>query len=385
MTSASADPLITVVIVSWNGRHLLDGALRGLAGQTLDSRLWRVLVVDNASTDGTAEYLAREHPSVDVLRSTENRGFAGGNHLALATVTTPYAVLLNNDATPEPGFLAALLDAVTAEGAERVAAVTAKVLLQPRFAPLPPGTPPSPGSGDLCTPSGVYRPSAPGTVDLVNSTGNVVDRQGYGRDRSWLRVDAPPEDPPDVFAFCGAAAVLRMEALRDVGDFDEDFFLYYEDTDLSWRLRAAGWTIRYEPRAVVRHEHAASSDVRSALFRFHDDRNRLLTLTKNAPASIAARAVLRYPATIASLTVRHGPKAAMTATRLHALASYLRLLPRMLRRRRALARRSVVDVGQLAALLERYPPPVSCAGAAHAHGAGPDRPPAAPPRTVRQE
>jgi N-acetylglucosaminyl-diphospho-decaprenol L-rhamnosyltransferase len=340
---------ITVVIVTWNGRHLLDDCLAGLARQDLDPARWKVLVVDNASSDGTVEHLAVHHPSVRVLQSDVNRGFAGGNHLALARVDTPFAVLLNNDAVPEAGFLSALLRAATADGAERVAAVTAKVLLRPRFRLLPPGAPASPG--DVPTPDGVGRPDPDGDVDVINSTGNEVTRDGYGRDRGWLQVDRGDEPPRDVFAFCGAAVLLRTAALRDVGDFDEDFFLYYEDTDLSWRLRAAGWTVRYEFAAVVRHAHAASSDVRSRLFRFHDDRNRMLMLTKNAPAGMALRAVARYPLTVASLTVRQGPGPAMTGARLHALASYLRLLPRMLRRRRAIVRSAAVPPRETAALL----------------------------------
>jgi N-acetylglucosaminyl-diphospho-decaprenol L-rhamnosyltransferase len=344
-------PTITVVIVTWNGVHLLDACLAGLARQDLDPALWEVLVVDNASTDGTAEHLAQRHPGVRVLRSPVNRGFAGGNHLALAAVTTDHAVLLNNDAVPEPGFLTALLRAATGPGAERVAAVTGKVLLLPRFRLLAPGSVADPGAGDVLTPSGVCRPDPAGDLDVVNSTGNEITRLGYGRDRGWLQVDRGDEPPADVFAFCGAAVLLRMAALRDVGDFDEDFFLYYEDSDLSWRLRAAGWTVRYEPTAVVRHQHAASSDARSRLFRFHDDRNRLLMLTKNAPAGLAARAALRYPLTIASLTVHQGPRRAMTTTRCRALGSYLRLLPRMLRRRRQIARAARVPAHESAALL----------------------------------
>jgi N-acetylglucosaminyl-diphospho-decaprenol L-rhamnosyltransferase len=201
------------------------------------------------------------------------------------------------------------------------------------------------------TPSGVCRPDPDGEVDVVNSTGNEVTRAGYGRDRRWLEVDGAEEPPAEVFGFCGAAVLLRTAALREVGDFDEDFFLYYEDTDLSWRLRSAGWAVRYEPRAVVRHAHAASSDVRSALFRFHDDRNRLLMLTKNAPAGLVARAVLRYPLTIASLTLRQGRGAAMTTTRVRAFLSYLRLLPRALVRRRAILRTAVASPRVTAALL----------------------------------
>jgi N-acetylglucosaminyl-diphospho-decaprenol L-rhamnosyltransferase len=344
-------PALTVVIVSWNGRHLLDDCLAGLARQDLDPRRWQTVVLDNGSVDGTAEHLAEHHPEVRVLRSPVNRGFAGGCHLALAEVATPYAVLLNNDAVPEPGFLSALLRAIESPGAERVAALTGKVLLLPRFRLLPAGTEPDPRHGDVATPSGVYRPDPAGEVDLVNSTGNELTRSGYGRDRGWLTPDTGAEPPAEVFAFCGAAALLRMAAMRPLGDFDSDFFLYYEDTDLSWRLRTAGWTVRYEPAAVVRHAHAASSDVRSALFRFHDDRNRLLALTKNAPAGTALRAVLRYPLTVLSLTVHEGPTRAMTATRARALVSYLRLLPRMLRRRRALLAAAEVPPRSTTALL----------------------------------
>lgn len=343
-------PEITVVIVTWNGLHLLPDCLGGLAAQDLDPRRWRVLVLDNGSSDGTVEFLASEHPEVLLVRSPVNRGFAGGADLALAAVRTPYAVLLNNDAVPEPGFLSALLAAVVAPGAEGVAAITGKVLLRPRFRLLPAGTEPDEAAGDLVTDAGVCRPDPDGTSDVLNSTGNEITRGGFGRDRSWLRIDDGGEDPAGVFAFCGAAALLRMSAVRAVGGFDADFFLYYEDTDLSWRLRAAGWEVRYEPRAVVRHAHAASSDVRSPLFRFYDDRNRLLALAKNAPCGVAARAALRYPLTVVSLTLRQGPSAAMTAVRLRAFGSYLRLLPAMLRRRRRSARAAVLSPAELSAL-----------------------------------
>ena len=349
--TGSGPPVITVIVVSWNGVHLLEDCLGGLGRQDLDPLLWSVLVVDNGSTDGTTGFLARHHPGVRLLRSPVNRGFAGGAHLAIAEVTTPYVVLLNNDAVPEPRFLSALLGAAEADDAERVAAVTAKVVLKPRFRLLPPGSEVDPDRGDVVTPDGVARPDPAGDVDVLNSTGNELTRAGYGRDRSWLQVDRGVEPPEDVFAFCGAAALLRTAALREVGDFDEDFFLYYEDTDLSWRLRGAGWGIRYEPAAVVRHAHAASSDVRSRLFRFHDDRNRLLLLTRNAPARVAAAAALRYPLTVASLTVRQGPARAMTGTRVRAFGSYLRLLPRTLRRRRAIRRAAVAPPRSMAGYL----------------------------------
>jgi GT2 family glycosyltransferase len=192
-----------------------------------------------------------------------------------------------------------------------------------------------------------------GLVDVLNSVGSVVFADGYGADRAYQEVDrGQHERPEDVFAFCGAACAFRTAALREVGVFDDDFFLYYEDTDLAWRLGSAGWRIRYEPGAVVRHMHSASTGEWSPLFVFHVDRNRLLMLTKNARPGLAAREVLRYPLTTASLALREvararhtrrRPPVRPTLLRLRVIGSYLRLLPSMLGKRRALARLARVD------------------------------------------
>ena len=99
---------------------------------------------------------------------------------------------------------------------------------------------------------------------------------------------------------------IRAAAGRAAGWFDDAFFLYYEDTDLSWRLRAGGWSVWYQPTAVLRHVHSATSTEWSPLWTFHVDRNRLLMLTKNATAGLALRAVLRYPLTSASMLLRDG-------------------------------------------------------------------------------
>ena len=180
-------------------------------------------------------------------------------------------------------------------------------------------------------------------VDVVNNAGGIVFADGYGADRAFQQVDTGEWDTPDeVFNFCGNGVAFRRDVLDEVGLFDDDFFLYYEDTDLSWRIRSRGHAIRYEPRAVLRHHHSASSGEESYVFRFHVDRNRLLMLTKNASWRLAAGQVLRYPLTTASIAlraVRSGnarSAARPTLLRLRVMASYLRLLPRMLARRRAI-------------------------------------------------
>jgi len=189
-------------------------------------------------------------------------------------------------------------------------------------------------------------------VDVLNNAGSAVSVDGYGGDRAYQEIDHGQYDrPEEVFAFCGGSVCFRTEALRTVGYFDDDFFMYYEDTDLSWRMRSAGWTIHYEPSSRTRHIHSASSVEWSPFFTFHVDRNRLLMLTKNAAASLAAREALRYPLTTGSLAVREvarsrhtrrRPAVRPTLLRLRVIGSYLRLLPRMLAKRQRLARMATV-------------------------------------------
>ncbi|WP_239311056.1 glycosyltransferase family 2 protein [Frankia sp. Cj3] len=439
-----AGPLATVVIVNWNGAHLLPACLDGTAKQVTDFA-FETWVVDNASRDSSRTLLAERYPSVRLVPSEVNLGFAGGNNLALRMITTPYAVLLNNDAVPEPDWLANLLAPFTAAGGEQLGAVTGKVVFLPRFlrlrlstatftpgphdsralgvrissvtvngrevlrevlwekltfgaeggaaapffwtrgdgelcVPVPEGGPvtlgftwsseaPKPvtlswdgGSATLATdtePSTVELavPSDVTRVDVINNVGGIVLRDGYGADRGYQQIDSGQfAEAEEVFTACGNGMAIRTELGRELGWFDDDFFLYYEDTDLSWRIRAHGHTIRYVPAAVVRHVHSASSVEWSPLFVFHTDRNRLLMLTKNASARIAVGAVGRYPLTTASMAIRavrqawaarSRPALRPTILRLTVMASYLRLLPVMLGRRRAITRTAAVGHREL--------------------------------------
>jgi N-acetylglucosaminyl-diphospho-decaprenol L-rhamnosyltransferase len=337
-------PDITVLVVTWNGRHFLERCLDSLRRQSMADEAYEVLVVDNASTDGTAELLAADYPKVRLVTSPVNTGFAGGCRLGMAATRAPTVVLLNNDAVAEPDFLERIIEPLSDPA---VGATTARVLLMARFRPARSGEVPS-----LRSPDGDLVEAGPGDdpatlVDVVNSTGNVVDARGYGRDRGWLEIDGR-DYGTDVFSFCGAAAALNACAVASVGGFDEDFFLYYEDVDLSWRLRLGGYRVAYVPNAVVRHHHSGSSVEGSPLHRFYDHRNRLLTLTKNAPACLALQAVLREPLT--TLSIARTERAHLTQTRLRARAwlSYLRLLPRMLRRRRQIGRMATVSRAEVA-------------------------------------
>lgn len=440
-----SEPRATVVIVNWNGERLLRSCLDALARQQT-SAPFLTWVVDNASSDSSVQLLEAEYPDVRVLRNDANLGFAGGNNTALRQVTTPYAVLLNNDATPEPDWLERLLAPFEEPGAERLAAVTSKVVFAPKFLPMtlttagfspgthdprelglqlfrvsvededvtervlmeratwgPEGEGPGrfrwtrptapllvplpddlPGpvevtfrwaaerdktvevaweSGSCTQPAtttiedvGCEVPAGYPAVDVVNNVGSIVVTSGYGADRGYQEVDRGQYDEAEqVFALCGCAVALRTEAGREVDWFDDDFFLYYEDTDLSWRLRAAGWQIRYEPKAVVRHIHSATSVEWSPTFVFHSTRNRLLMLTKDASAARVRREWLGFLRETLNLlrfvvgALRRGRKPSLQRLRMQArvLRSLLRLTPSALRARRQIARSATVPRSEL--------------------------------------
>lgn len=149
------------------------------------------------------------------------------------------------------------------------------------------------GAGDGVDPNGhhwVDIETGPERVDVINNAGSEIYRGGSAGDRGFLERDRGQyDDPVEVQAWCGGAVLLRKEYLDTVGLFDESFFLYYEDTDLSWRGLLKGWQYRYVPQSVIRHRHAQSSGVGSDLFRFQVERNRLLVLAKNAPGRTAIK------------------------------------------------------------------------------------------------
>jgi len=299
-------PTVRAVVVTWNGLHLIRPCLDSLLAQDLHQGV-QVVVVDNASSDGTAEVLAEEYPQVEVRATEENLGFAGGVEVGLAGLDTTYAVLLNNDATVEPDAVRRLVDHLEAPGHERVGAATAKIVLTER--------------------------DAQGRT-LVNSTGNVLTQAGAATDRDWLTADGSESTDVEVFGFCGGAAALRGTTLAEVGGFDASLFLYYEDTDLSWRMRAAGWDIHYVARAVAHHQHAASSDAASPLFRYYNTRNSLLVLGRHAPLGAALLSHARQTAALLRHTVRRSETPALLRARLRALRDVVRHLPQTARQRR---------------------------------------------------
>jgi hypothetical protein len=200
--------------------------------------------------------------------------------------------------------------------------------------------------------------------DVVNNAGSVVLTDGYGADRGFGEPDGPEFGMErDVFAWCGGAVLLRASYLADVGLFDERFFLYYEDTDLSWRGKARGWHHRFIPGAVVRHVHAATTIEGSAGFAYFTERNRLLMLLKNAPMPMVREVVNGYLSHTYDAARRdvggavaqgRRPNALPMLRRLRAFSAFSRLAPSVLLDRPTVrSRQRVGDDEILAALTSR--------------------------------
>ncbi|MEB3368156.1 glycosyltransferase family 2 protein [Saccharopolyspora mangrovi] len=294
---ASDEVRTTVIVITWRGRAHIDACLAALSAQ---SRPHRTLVVDNASDDGTAPLLAA-HPDVEVLRLPRNVGYAGGLAAALPEVATPFVAWLNDDAAPAPDWLEVVEGNLSRTP---TAAAATSVLL---------------------TPDGE-----------VQSTGVRLTADGHGADATGTGA---------VFGFCGGAALLRTEVLREVGGVPAEFFCYYEDTDTAWRLRLAGFDV-VRTEATSTHLHGASTRPGSALFHRWNEGNRLLTLLRCAPAGVAVRELARFAAITVLLPWRklpHPPPNLRAALRLRVLVKVALLLPAALRARWRIGRAARVS------------------------------------------
>jgi GT2 family glycosyltransferase len=241
--------LVSVVIVNWNGRHLLPECLDSVFQQTF--RDFEVIVVDNGSQDGSGEFVRSSYPAVILISLQTNRGFAGGSNAGMRAASGDYIALLNNDTRTDPGWLAGLVAA-----AER-----------------------SPSAGMWACKILSY--DDPGVIDNV---GLLIYRDGLARGKGRLERDHGQYDQAGEALFpSGCAGLYRRRMLDEIGLFDEEFFAYADDVDLGLRARLAGWGCIYVPEARVYHRYSASSSTYSSFKAFLVERNRVWVLLKYYP------------------------------------------------------------------------------------------------------
>ncbi len=319
---AAQQPVAAVVIPNWNGESLLASCIDSLLSQ---STAVHVIVVDNGSSDGSLRVLDR-YPTVEVIRHAENRGFAGGVNAGFRRAIElgfEYVGAFNSDAIADPTWLEHLVQALRDD--DRVGIATPKLL-----------------SGDALH---------------LDSAGDCYTSWGlpYPRGRHEPIGSLYGEDV-DVFGASGGASLFRVATLQDIGLFDEQFFAYFEDIDLSFRAQLAGWRIRYVAGAVVHHQIGGTSRRMKGFVARQTSRNTPLVIVKNVPLRYFPHLIPRFLVGQVFFLVwafRHDQGGS-------ALAGYVdsaRLFPYALRERRRIRTTKRVSDEHVWSIIEHRPPP----------------------------
>lgn len=239
-------PQVSVVVVNMDGRHHLAPCLESLDKVDYSADRMEVILVDNGSLDGSVPFVQHNHPDVKVIQNDHNEGFARANNQGARAADGEFVVFLNNDMRVHPAWLSEL--AAAARSASDVAAVGGRIL-----------------SWD----------------------GNAVDFEGAALNFYGMGFQ-PHDDPPsedqlsEILFGCGGSLLVDRQVFMEIGGFDPDYFAYFEDVDLGWRMWLLGHRVLYAPRALTYHRgHGTSSRMPTAQVAVLYERNALYTIIKN--------------------------------------------------------------------------------------------------------
>jgi GT2 family glycosyltransferase len=305
-------------VLNFNGRRWLEPCLSALKAQA-GAPDFEVVLIDNGSTDDSVPIVAKNFPEVRIVETGRNLGFAGGNNAGARAARGSLLAFLNNDTIPAPEWLARL-HAALGGGGDR-ALVTSRLV-------------------DLTRP------------DIVDSAGDGYLRAGGAYKHGHGESLAKHLEAREVFGACGGAFMIRRDVFESLGGFDEDFFMVYEDVDLSYRARLAGYRCWYAPDALVRHAGSGTLGTTSAQAVYYGQRNLEWTWLKNTPGGLLLRTLAAHAIySIAGVAhyIGRGRGAAAVRGKIAALLS----LPRILRKRRIVQRTRRVDTRAVEALMER--------------------------------
>ncbi|MFA6254798.1 MAG: glycosyltransferase family 2 protein [Patescibacteria group bacterium] len=238
---------VLIVILVYNGADFLRDCLSSLAKITYPKDSFEILVIDNASTDASVQYLKNNWADIKLIENKENSGFAAGNNIGLQYGIDngfDYVYLLNQDTVVSPNFLDEVM--AIAQTDEKIGAVQSKLLL--------------------------YQDQG-----KINSIGNEIHYLGFAFAGGYQMVDQELAVKEITYP-SGACALFRTSVLKQVGLFNADFFMYHEDADLGWRLWLAGWKVMLAPNSVVYHKYEFSRSIKKY---YYMERNRYLVMLQN--------------------------------------------------------------------------------------------------------
>ena len=251
--------MVTVVILNWNGGVYIGDCLKNIFKQ--DYSGYSVVTVDNGSSDGSLELVRNAFPQVEAIALHKNLGFARGNNIAIRSTSTKYVALLNNDAMPDAKWLSYLVDAL--ENHPEAGLAASKMLFY-------------------------HKP------DQIDRAGDVYTTAGTALLRGRKERSNTYNEKEYVFGACAGAALYRTEMLKNIGLFDEDFFLLYEDVDLSFRAQLMGYKCIYVPDAVVYHVGSGSIGDDTPTSVYYSHRNLEWVYIKNMPDSLIKKTIVSH-------------------------------------------------------------------------------------------
>ncbi len=251
--------MISVIILNWNGRHHLDECLTSVTNQTYKD--YEVIVADNCSTDGSQDFIKENFPSVILLCLDQNYGFCKGNNEGIRISKGEYVVLLNNDTRVEHKWLENLYNCINSD--PQLGFCASKLL-------------------------SYYDNS------LVDAVGDGYSICGAGFKRGYMEEASSYCEDEYVFGACAGAAIYKKEMLDKIGLLDEDFYIAYEDSDLSFRAQLAGYKCKFASNAVVYHKINASLGKLSKIYVFFGHRNDEYGYFKNMPSRLIRKTILRH-------------------------------------------------------------------------------------------
>lgn len=320
MTAPTTEPrLFSIIIPNWNGIQHLQVCLDSLMQQTYPAI--EVILADNASADGSIEFVRANYPHVQVLALPRNLGFTGACNAGLRAAQGRYLALLNNDTEVAPEWVSEVVAAF--ERHPEAGSVASRMMLFDKR-------------------------------DHFHTAGDLYRVDGIPVNRGVWQADTGQFDAEEqVFSACGGSSAYRREALEQVGLLDERYFFSCEDVDLGWRLQLADWRCIYAPRATVYHKLKASGGNSGATASFHDGRNFLYLIALNYPWPLLRRhfgAVIRAQARLAAEALRSWRGAAARARLRGMLAGILRI-PLLIRPRRRIQASRRVSLDTLESVL----------------------------------
>ncbi|MGO4184773.1 glycosyltransferase family 2 protein [Paenibacillus sp. TAF43_2] len=304
-------PTVSVCIVTYNSAKDIQNCLQAVLKQSFPVE--RIVVIDNASTDGTADQVKPFGEHVHFITNTINNGFAGGQNQAIRETSTDYVLVLNPDVTLDPNYLKEIIGFM--EQKPEVGSATGRLVFASNIEVMD-----SAGLG-------------------MKRTRNAYDLAAGDQAADWSRTRA-------VFGVSGAAAVYRKAMIRDIeydGEFfDERFFAYKEDVDVAWRAQKLGWTSYYIPEANAVHHRGWKKGSRSSVplfVRQHSYQNRFFTLIKNEP--IGWHSLLIGPLILATEAVKLGYIILREPGLLRCWSTIFKSLPSMLQKRKWIQEKAV--------------------------------------------